>query len=42
MSQTRLAIRRYLPLANKESAIDSLDVPLILRNYLNHDTSELI
>lgn len=42
MSQTRLAIRRYLPLANKESAIDSLDIPLILRNYLNHDTSELI
>ena len=42
MSQTRLAIRQYISLANKEPAIDSLDVPLILRNYLKHDTSELI
>lgn len=42
MSQTRLAIRRNLPLANKELAIDSLDLPLILKNYLKHNTSELI
>lgn len=42
MSQTRLAIRRYISFANKEPAIDSLDIPLILRNYLKHDTSELI
>lgn len=42
MSQTRLAIRSYLPFSNKGSAIDSLDIPVILRNYLKHDTSELI
>lgn len=42
MSQTRLTIRRYLPPANKDSTIDSLDVPLILKNYLKHDTLELI
>lgn len=42
MSQTRLAIRRYLPFANKQLAIDSLDVPLILRNFLKHHTSELV
>lgn len=39
MSQTRLAIRRYLTLADKELAIGSLDLPLIVRNYLKHDTS---
>lgn len=42
MSQTRLAIRRYLTLANNDAAIDSLDIPLILRNYLKHNTSELM
>ncbi|XP_039975047.1 ankyrin repeat and SOCS box protein 12-like [Xiphias gladius] len=42
MSQTRLAIRRYISFANKEPSIDSLDIPPILRNYLKHDTSELI
>lgn len=42
MSQTRLAIRRYLPLAHMELAIDSLDLPLILKNYLKHNTSELL
>uniref|UniRef100_A0A8C2ZV79 Ankyrin repeat and SOCS box protein 12 n=2 Tax=Cyclopterus lumpus TaxID=8103 RepID=A0A8C2ZV79_CYCLU len=42
MSQTRLAIRRRLPFADKEPAIDILDVPLILRNYLKHETSEHI
>lgn len=42
MSQTRLAIRRYLTLANNDAAIDSLDIPLILRNYLKHSTSELM
>ncbi|KAM4621211.1 ankyrin repeat and SOCS box protein 12a [Polymixia lowei] len=41
MSQTRLAIRRYLPFANKEPAINSLDIPQILRNYLKHAISEL-
>ncbi|XP_028272701.1 ankyrin repeat and SOCS box protein 12a [Parambassis ranga] len=42
MSQTRLVIRRILPIANKESAIDSMDIPLILRKYLKHDTSEVM
>ncbi|KAM3867048.1 ankyrin repeat and SOCS box protein 12-like [Diretmus argenteus] len=41
MSQTRLAIRRYLPIANKDPAIDGLDIPQILKNYLKHATSEL-
>nr|XP_057918917.1 ankyrin repeat and SOCS box protein 12b [Doryrhamphus excisus]XP_057918918.1 ankyrin repeat and SOCS box protein 12b [Doryrhamphus excisus] len=36
MSQTRLAIRSHLFYADKEPAIDSLDIPLILRNYLKH------
>ncbi|XP_010892626.1 ankyrin repeat and SOCS box protein 12 [Esox lucius] len=38
MSQTRLAIRRYLPVVNKMASIDSLDIPQILRNYLKHIT----
>ncbi|KAM9850252.1 ankyrin repeat and SOCS box protein 12a [Aulostomus maculatus] len=42
MLQTRLAIRRRLPFAKKELAIDRLDIPLVLRNYLKHDTSELL
>lgn len=42
MSQTRLVIRRSIPLSAKEAAIETLDVPLILRNYLKHETSELI
>ncbi|XP_026185739.1 ankyrin repeat and SOCS box protein 12a [Mastacembelus armatus] len=42
MSQARLAIRRYIPLTNKQPAIDSLDIPLLLRNYLKHDTCEII
>ena len=42
MSQTRLTIRRHLSVSDKEPAIDSLDIPLILRNYLKHDTTELI
>ncbi|CAG5992483.1 unnamed protein product [Menidia menidia] len=41
MSETRLAIRRYIPVAIKEPAIDRLDIPLILKNYLKHATSEL-
>ncbi|KAF7652643.1 hypothetical protein LDENG_00093990 [Lucifuga dentata] len=40
MSQTRLAIRRYIPFADKEPAINTLDIPLILRNYLKHVTPE--
>lgn len=42
MSQTRLVIRRSIPSLNKEAAVESLDIPLILRNYLKHETSELI
>lgn len=42
MSQTRLAIRGSIPSSTKEAAIESLDIPLILRNYLKHETSELI
>ncbi|KAM4733182.1 ankyrin repeat and SOCS box protein 12-like [Anableps anableps] len=41
MSQARLAIRRHIPFADKDPAIDSLDIPLILRNYLKHRNSEL-
>ena len=36
MSQTRIAIRRHLPFANKEPVVGSLDIPQILRKYLNH------
>ncbi|KAK6473771.1 ankyrin repeat and SOCS box protein 12-like [Huso huso] len=38
MSQCRLAIRRYMRMANKMHYIDQLDIPPILRNYLNHMT----
>ncbi|XP_028815870.1 ankyrin repeat and SOCS box protein 12b isoform X2 [Denticeps clupeoides] len=38
MSQTRLAIRKYLPVANKMSCIDQLDIPHVLKNYLKHIT----
>ncbi|KAG9271934.1 ankyrin repeat and SOCS box protein 12-like [Astyanax mexicanus] len=38
MSQTRLAIRRYLTMTDKSSSIDSLDIPHILKNYLKHIT----
>ncbi|CAB1324962.1 unnamed protein product [Coregonus sp. 'balchen'] len=38
MSQTRLAIRSYLPMVNKMASIDRLDIPQILRNYLKHLT----
>ncbi|XP_036425104.1 ankyrin repeat and SOCS box protein 12b [Colossoma macropomum] len=36
MSQTRLAIWRYLTVANKVRSIDSLDIPQMLKNYLKH------
>ncbi|MGH0176008.1 UNVERIFIED_CONTAM: hypothetical protein FKN15_071711 [Acipenser sinensis] len=36
MSRCRLAIRRYMRKANKMHYIDQLDIPPILRNYLNH------
>ncbi|KAK0149214.1 Ankyrin repeat and SOCS box protein 12 [Merluccius polli] len=36
MSQTRIAIRRHLPFADKEPVIERLDIPQILRKYLNH------
>ncbi|KAM6953588.1 ankyrin repeat and SOCS box protein 12b [Aplochiton taeniatus] len=38
MSQTRLAIRQYLPMSDKDTCIDRLDIPQILRNYLKHVT----
>ncbi|KAL4648802.1 ankyrin repeat and SOCS box protein 12-like, partial [Arapaima gigas] len=38
MSQTRLAIRNYLPLTNKMHSIDLLNIPLTLKNYLKHIT----
>ncbi|XP_015256681.1 PREDICTED: ankyrin repeat and SOCS box protein 12-like [Cyprinodon variegatus] len=41
MSQARLAIRGHIPHADKDPAIDSLDIPLILKNYLKHRNSEL-
>lgn len=42
MSQTRLAIRRFIPLTDKEPAIDSFNIPLIMRNYLKYNTSDNI
>lgn len=42
MSQTRLAIRRFIPYMDKETATDSFEIPLILRNYLKHNASESI
>ncbi|XP_061092364.1 ankyrin repeat and SOCS box protein 12-like [Conger conger] len=38
MSQTRLAIRRYLRAANNMRSLDLLEIPPILRNYLKHVT----
>ncbi|KAM8848251.1 ankyrin repeat and SOCS box protein 12-like [Synchiropus picturatus] len=42
MSQARLAIRRLIPSTDKEAAIDSLDVPLVLRSFLKHATRGLL
>ncbi|XP_029021378.1 ankyrin repeat and SOCS box protein 12b [Betta splendens] len=42
MSQTRLAIRRHILSANKAAAVDSLDVPALLRNYLKHEAAGLV
>ncbi|XP_011609149.2 ankyrin repeat and SOCS box protein 12 [Takifugu rubripes] len=42
MAQTRLSIRRYLTLPDKEAGIDSLDLPPMLRKYLKHSTAELL
>ncbi|XP_056626073.1 ankyrin repeat and SOCS box protein 12b [Triplophysa dalaica] len=36
MSQARISIRRFLPMANKMCSIESLNIPQILKNYLNH------
>lgn len=36
MSQARISIRRILPMAKKMCSIESLDIPQILKNYLNH------
>ncbi|XP_067845865.1 ankyrin repeat and SOCS box protein 12-like [Heptranchias perlo] len=38
MSLTRMAIRKYLKLISGLHSIDELDIPLILRNYLKHQT----
>ncbi|KAK1804230.1 hypothetical protein P4O66_020263 [Electrophorus voltai] len=38
MSQTRLAIWKYLAMANKVCAIDCMDIPQVLKNYLKHIT----
>ncbi|KAM9795242.1 ankyrin repeat and SOCS box protein 12-like [Neosynchiropus ocellatus] len=42
MSQARITIRRLVPSTDKEPAIDSLDVPLILRKYLKHASRGLL
>lgn len=42
MSQTRLAIRRFIPFMDKEPAIDSFDIPLILRNYLKYKPGDTV
>ncbi|XP_004073482.1 ankyrin repeat and SOCS box protein 12 [Oryzias latipes] len=39
MSQTRRMIRRCICFANKEPAIDSLDIPVTMKNYLKHNPS---
>ncbi|KAM6427072.1 ankyrin repeat and SOCS box protein 12 isoform 2-T2 [Liasis olivaceus] len=36
MSQCRLAIRRFMKLENQPNAVDQLDIPLVLLNYLKH------
>ncbi|TRY78952.1 hypothetical protein DNTS_014712 [Danionella cerebrum] len=36
MSQTRLSLWRFLPMENKMSSIDCLDIPQILKDYLYH------
>jgi len=36
MSQARLALWKFLPTENKMCSIDCLDIPKILKDYLNH------
>uniref|UniRef100_A0A8C1PQC8 Ankyrin repeat and SOCS box protein 12 n=1 Tax=Cyprinus carpio TaxID=7962 RepID=A0A8C1PQC8_CYPCA len=36
MSQARLSFWKFLPMENKMSCIDCLDIPKILKDYLNH------
>uniref|UniRef100_A0A670YZM1 Ankyrin repeat and SOCS box containing 12 n=1 Tax=Pseudonaja textilis TaxID=8673 RepID=A0A670YZM1_PSETE len=36
MSQCRLAVRRFMKLENHPEAVDQLDIPLVLLNYLKH------
>ncbi|XP_056328734.1 ankyrin repeat and SOCS box protein 12b [Danio aesculapii] len=36
MSQVRLSLWKFLPEENKMSSIDCLDIPQILKDYLNH------
>uniref|UniRef100_A0A6J0SUA5 Ankyrin repeat and SOCS box protein 12 n=1 Tax=Pogona vitticeps TaxID=103695 RepID=A0A6J0SUA5_9SAUR len=36
MSQCRLAIRKFLKRANRPHAVDQLEIPLVLLNYLKH------
>ncbi|XP_053129689.1 ankyrin repeat and SOCS box protein 12-like isoform X2 [Hemicordylus capensis] len=38
MSQCRLAIRRYLQLSHRLSAVDQLEIPPVLLNYLKHQS----
>lgn len=41
MSQSRLAIRRFIPLTDKEPGIDSFHIPLIMRNYLKYNSDKI-
>ncbi|XP_044283212.1 ankyrin repeat and SOCS box protein 12 isoform X2 [Varanus komodoensis] len=38
MSQSRLAIRKILKLANRPSAVDQLEIPAVLLGYLKHQS----
>lgn len=42
MMQIRLLIRSYLTPPDKDTGIDSLDLPQALKNYLKHSTTELL
>lgn len=42
MSQTRLALRRFIPLTDKEAVIDGFSIPLIMRNYLKYKPNDNI
>lgn len=42
MSQSRLVIRGCIGLTEKSPAIETLDIPLILKNYLKHHNPEVM